>query len=97
MSVTADLNSNSLWVIERHDPAKKFNSIGQLVEDEALSIKHVLTGQCLAGSQVKYVNSYGVEFEVFAKTILSNNKTQNLAAESLGHKTVENPLRNHGS
>ena len=63
---------------------------------EPILLKHVLTSQWLASETVKYTNDFGVEFEVFAKSFLVNNKTQNLFAEKTGHRSVENTLRSQG-
>lgn len=38
-------------------------------------------------------NGYGKEFEVFAHSFLTTNKSQNLIAEKQGRNTVEIPLR----
>jgi len=42
------------------------------------------------------VNDFGVEFEVFGKSFLVNNKTQNLSSERDGHRAVDNTMRAQG-
>lgn len=92
--MTADLNSNSLWIIEKLDAKQRFDSVGtELCEDEPFVFKHVTTGQWLASDCVKYINDFGVECEVFAHSFLATNKTQNLFAEKVGHRSVENTMR----
>jgi hypothetical protein len=80
VSVTAELNSNSVWVVETVGAKERFDSVGKEVEGEGVLLRHLPTGQWLASEQVKYVNEFGVEFEVFSKSYLVNNKTQNLFA-----------------
>lgn len=63
VSVTADLNSNSLWVIEKVNAKERFDSVGKDVSiNETVLIKHLTTAQWLATETVKYVNDFGVEF-----------------------------------
>lgn len=59
-------------------------------------LKHLPTGQWLASDTVKYVNQFGVEYEVFAKSYLVNNKTQNLFSEKEGHRGATNAMRSQG-
>jgi hypothetical protein len=47
----------------------------------------------LAGDNVKYVNDFGVEFEVFGKSYIHPNKTQNLFSEKVGHTSASIALR----
>jgi hypothetical protein len=51
----------------------------------------------LATDYVNYINEFGKEYEVFAKSYLVHNKTQNLYSEKVGHKSVENVLRGQGA
>lgn len=61
VSMTADVNSNSLWTIEKLDARQRFDSIGtELSENEPFVLKHLTTGQWLASDCVKYVNEFGV-------------------------------------
>jgi type IV secretory pathway VirB4 component len=64
--------------------------------DETVLLRHLPTSQWLASENVKYVNDFGVEYEVFGKSFLTTNKTQNLFAEKEGHKSANNALRSQG-
>jgi hypothetical protein len=66
---------------------------GEIHIGEEVLIRHALTAQWLAADLNIYLNEFGEEFEVFAKSMLLANKTQNLAAEKMGHISVEVPLR----
>lgn len=95
VSVTNKTNVNTIWVCEHADPKVRFGMVGQPVKaNEPLLIKHVLTSQWLATDFVEYKNMYGTEFEVFAHSYLTNNKTQNLIAEKSGRTTIDVPMRN---
>lgn len=86
VSVTADLSSNTLWTIEHFDPKIRFDGKGaEVVSGEVLLIKHCTTGQWLASDKVTYINNFGKEFEVYGKSWFTNNKTQNLISEKVGH------------
>ena len=75
------MNSGSLWAAENVDAKSRFDAVGQEVAPgEPVLLKHIGTGQWLASDLVKYVNEFGVEYEVFGKSFLVNNKTQNLFA-----------------
>ena len=79
VSVTADINSGSIWIVEHYDPKFRFDAAGKDVQPgEQILFKHCLTAQWLASDKVTYINNFGSEFEVFAKSMLTNNKTQNL-------------------
>lgn len=94
VSVTSNLNPNTLWVIEHIDPKLRFDAVGEPVESgQPILIKHCITGQWLASDNVTYINDFGKEFEVYSKSWLTHNKTQNLFSESVGHISAENPLR----
>lgn len=72
----------------------RFDAKGEQIKTgEALLIKHCATGQWLASDDVTYINDFGKEFEVYSKSWISNNKTQNLFGEKIGHISSENPLR----
>ena len=63
VSVTSDLSSSSIWVIEHIDPKKRFDSVGCPVQcSEEILIKHCITGQWLASDTVPYINDFGKEF-----------------------------------
>lgn len=63
VSMTANLNSHSLWAIEKVNAKERFDSVGKEVnEDEPILLKHVSTGQWLASDTVKYINDFGCEF-----------------------------------
>lgn len=94
--MTATVGSSSLWTFETVEARQRFDSAGKAVGREAVLLKHIPTSQWLASERVKYVNDFGVEFEVFGKSFLVNNKTQNLFAEKEGHKGATNPLRSQG-
>lgn len=97
VSVTASRNGHSLWTIERVNAKERGDAVGSEVQtSEPILLKHVTTSQWLANENVKYINDFGVEFEVFSKSYLVNNKTQNLYSEKVGHRSVENPLRGQG-
>jgi hypothetical protein len=57
-------------------------------------IKHCATGQWLGSDTVIYVNDFGKEFEVYGKSWLTNNKTQNLFSEKVGHTSSSDAMRN---
>jgi hypothetical protein len=60
VSVTADLNSNTIWAIEHVDPKKRFDAVGQDISiNEEILIKHVPTAQWLATDNVNYINDFG--------------------------------------
>jgi hypothetical protein len=71
------------------DPKKRFEVKGSDVKsgDEVL-LKHSLTAQWLASDHNIYLNEFGDECEVFAKSLILPNKTQNLFAEKSGHIAV---------
>jgi hypothetical protein len=97
VSVTATLNSNSIWVFEKVNAKERFDSVGKEIQiNETVLLKHLTTAQWLASETVKYVNDFGVENEVFGKSFLTTNKTQNLFSEKEGHKSATNPLRSQG-
>lgn len=97
VSITANLNSNSIWVVEKVNAKERFDSVGHEVgKNETVLLKHLATGQWLASDAVKYVNQFGVEYEVFAKSYLVNNKTQNLFSEKEGHRGATNSMRSQG-
>jgi len=61
VSVTANLNSNSIWVVEKVNAKERFDSVGREVgKGESILLKHLTTGQWLASETVKYVNQFGV-------------------------------------
>ena len=61
--MTAQQNSNSIWVIEHINPKYRFDSLGEDVKvNEEILIKHNPTSQWLASDKVNYVNEFGAEF-----------------------------------
>jgi hypothetical protein len=82
VSITEAKTSNTIWLFENVDPKKRFEVKGNDVKsgDEVL-VKHSLTAQWLASDRNIYLNEFGDEYEVFAKSLLLPNKTQNLFAE----------------
>lgn len=59
-------------------------------------MKHLATGQWLGSDCIRYVNDFGSEWEVFSKSFLVNNKTQNLFAEKEGHRGAGEAMRGQG-
>lgn len=95
--MTATLSSSSIWVVEKVNAKERFDSVGKPIDSrENILLKHLPTSQWLAGETVKYVNDFGVEYEVFGKSYLTTNKTQNLFAEKEGHRGPTNALRSQG-
>lgn len=92
--MTEDKTSNTIWLFENLNPKKRFEVKGNEVRcnDEVL-VKHGLTAQWLAADRNIYLNEFGNEYEVYAKSHTLPNKTQNLFAEKVGHIGVETPLR----
>lgn len=89
--------ANTIWVIEHADPKVRFESQGHPVQaNEALVIKHNLTGQWLASDLINYKNDYGAEYEVCAHCFLNHKKTQQLSSEKAGKLTVDIPSRQQG-
>ncbi|PFH36712.1 EF hand family protein [Besnoitia besnoiti] len=84
-------SANAEWKIFHVDPRIRFETEGSPVPANApVVIKHARTGQMLASSpRMKYINDFGVEYEVYCKSYLRTNKTQNLIAESLGRTTSD--------
>jgi hypothetical protein len=88
------LSSNTLWIIEHFNPKQRFEGKGESVTaGEVILIKHCATGQWLASDSIIYINDFGKEFEVYAKSWLTNNKTQNLFSEKVGHISTSDTLR----
>lgn len=89
VSVTTSISSSSLWVVEHIDPKARFDSVGTPVcSGQSILIKHCITGQWLASDSVTYINDFGKEFEVYAKSLTSHGKTQNLYSEKVGHRDI---------
>jgi hypothetical protein len=97
VSVTSTISSSSIWVVEKVNAKERFDSVGkEVLIEETVLLKHLPTSQWLASDTIKYINDFGVEYEVFGKSFLTNNKTQNLFAEKEGHKSATNALRSQG-
>lgn len=95
--MTATLSASTLWMVEKVNAKQRFDSVGKgVAQGQAILLRHVSTGQWLASDLVKYINDFGSEFQVFSKSYLSANKTQNLFAEKQGHGSVGNSLRSQG-
>jgi hypothetical protein len=61
VSVTANFNSNSIWVIETVNAKERFDSVGKpVLTNSTILLKHLTTAQWLASENVKYVNDFGV-------------------------------------
>ena len=76
---------------------QRFDSVGkEIPANETVLLRHLPTSQWLASETVKYVNDFGVEYEVFGKSFLTTNKTQNLFAEKEGNKSATDALRSQG-
>jgi hypothetical protein len=95
VSVTCNVSSNTLWTVEHFNPKERFEGNGEsVIAGEIVLLKHCATGQWLASDTVMYTNDFGKEFEVYAKSWLTNNKTQNLFSEKVGHISTSDTLRN---
>ncbi|CAG9310039.1 unnamed protein product [Blepharisma stoltei] len=90
-------NANTIWVIEHSDPKVRFEMNGHPVgANQAVVIKHNLTGQWLAADNINYKNDYGSEFEVCSHSFLNHKKAQQLSSEKVGKLTVDIPSRHQG-
>jgi hypothetical protein len=55
-------------------------------------LKHSTTSQWLANDAAKYINDFGVEYEVFGKIYLTTSKTQKIFAENKDTKARQMPF-----
>lgn len=81
---------NTVWKILHVDPNLRVSSEGQPVPANAETIiEHCATAQFLSSDKIKYVNEFGMEYEVSVYSHTANNKSQTLNLEKVGKLTVD--------
>lgn len=87
-------NYNTVWKIVHVNPNLRVSSEGQpVLSNEEIIIEHCATAQFLSSDKIKYVNEFGMEYEVSVCSQTSNNKSQALNLEKVGKLTVDQPTK----
>lgn len=85
---------NTVWKIVHVNPNFRVSSIGQPVTaHDEIVIEHCATAQFLSSDKIKYMNEFGLEYEVSVFSQTTNNKSQALNLEKVGKLTVDQPTK----
>lgn len=85
---------NTVWKIVHVNPNLRVSSIGEPVTaHDEIVIEHCATAQFLSSDKIKYMNEFGLEYEVSVFSQTTNNKSQALNLEKVGRLTVDQPTK----
>ena len=75
--VSEDPDYNTVWRFAAFDPQYRVEMEGEPVTQNAtVLLMHQNTNQCLGSTKKAYRNLFGVEWEMFAKTLLDSHKAE---------------------
>jgi hypothetical protein len=85
---------NTTWKIVHANPNLRVSTLGEPVQAHSeIVIEHCATAQFLFSDKIKYMNEFGLEYEVSVLSQTTNNKSQALNLEKVGKLTVDQPTK----